>query len=74
MAFNGTYEITQNGKKRLVADFCTSNFNLNKSRWAKPDSEKTPKRKLLERISDENLDRSNIDRCNRFITHTAHTV
>jgi len=54
MAFKGTNEINKkDGRKRLVMDFCTSNFNLKQSRWDKPKNDKTPVHKLLERMSDE---------------------
>ena len=56
MAFKGTNEITKEGTKQLVKDFCTSSFNLNESKWDKPNGDKTPVHKLLERMSmDYNL-------------------
>ena len=51
MAFKGTNEITKEGTKQLVKDFCTSSFNLNESKWDKPIGDKTPVHKLLERMS-----------------------
>ena len=50
MAFKGTNKIKKDGTKRLIKDFCTSSFNLNKSKWNKPEGDKTPARKQLERI------------------------
>ena len=53
MAFKGTHEIDKKGVKHLVKDFCTSEYNLNSSKWLKPTSEQSPLHKLLERMSDE---------------------
>jgi hypothetical protein len=42
MAFKGTKYVKEKGKRRkLVADFCTSDHNLNRSRWTKPHFEQT---------------------------------
>ena len=38
MAFKGTYETRKDGTKYLVKDFCTSDFNLNKSKWVDLES------------------------------------
>ena len=53
MAFKGTHEIDKKGVKHLVKDFCTSEYNLNSSKWLKPTAEQSPLHKLLERMSDE---------------------
>ena len=65
MAFKGSYEIKRVGgvdKKFLIRDFCTSPFNMNESRWPKPDLEKTDNMKLLQRLSrDYNLETKGIN-------------
>ena len=38
MAFKGSFEMVGE-KKNLLQDFCLSDFNLNESRWPKPDED-----------------------------------
>lgn len=52
MAFKGSHEI-KSDKKFLLRDFCTSEFNLNRSKWPRPPSDMTQTEKLLRRLSDE---------------------
>ena len=57
MAFKGTHEIRKNGEKHLVHDFCTSDFNLNKSKWVDPTYQQGETNTLLERMGkDYNLE------------------
>ena len=55
MAFKGTYE-TVNGKKCLTKDYCTSDYNLNKSRWNKPTITQTDTDRLMERLNEFNCE------------------
>ena len=55
MAFKGAYE-TVDGKKCLTQDYCTSDYNLNKSRWNKPSSLQTDTEKLMERLKEFNCE------------------
>lgn len=56
MAFMGTHEReeqSEDGKKKLLKDFCTSNYNMKHSLWPKPDSKKTELQNLLQRLADD---------------------
>ena len=65
MAFKGTYErnkFNRGTKKCLIQDFCTSQFNLNESRWPKPSRDLTDTQKLLQRLTKEfNLETTGIN-------------
>ena len=50
----------------LLKDFCTSNHNLKRSRWPKPDAIRSGTSKLLERLRDDY--RLSVDGMNVYFT------
>ena len=54
MAFMGMFEENkESGGKRLLNDFCTSEYNLKDSLWPKPDAQKSKLQNLLQRLADD---------------------